>query len=547
MAEIFSAITYEIYLNGAWTNVTADVRNNPHPRINGIGIMGNGFADRTGDAGTCEFSLDNSSANQNATQSYYTPVNPTLTTGLLAGLPVRVSFTYDGYTVYKFYGTIDTDGIKVETGKYKGRSVHVKASNWMRKAANHKIDLIQYQTNLRADQGIQNVLDNFAAKPNKITLGVGDITYPTVFDVTRGNTTTLGEIHKLSFSGWGWAFIRGGETSGEEFVYVPRTGLPATLKTFPDKNSNFTDSILNESGGTDDILLEDGGRLLLEHSLTADFKASAGDNENFVDLQVEYGKNMANRFTIITYPRSVDTSVNVLWASESPITIAAGETLTEIRGKYTDPGAGNSQVCGFNMVVPVATTDYQMFANSDGTGTDRTADLVVTAEYGTSEVRYTLTNNNAADSYVTKLQARGYGIYIYDKQEKVYDIAAAGQEVIELSLDMPYLDGVTNLFSISDKTYSGFFAGGPGTGYQASEMSVSSVSWIANADYKRMLAFMFMEPTDVLRLYETITATSKTAAGVLVWNNYYRVMGYDIEILPRKVVKWTAVLRPYDQ
>jgi hypothetical protein len=266
-------------------------------------------------------------------------------------------------------------------------------------------------------------------------------------------------------------------------------------------------------------------------------------------MQVEYGKNMANRFTIITYPRSVDASAQVLWASESPITILAGETLTEIRGNYTDPGAGNSQVCGYNMVVPVATTDYQMFANSDGTGTDRTADLVVTAEYGTSEVKYTLTNNNVATSYVTKLQARGIGVYIYDKQEKVYDDTAqqATFGIIEQNMDMPYLDGVTNLFSISDKTYSGFFGGGPGTGYSAPEMSIASVSLIANADYKRMLAFMFLEPLDVMRLYETMTVNSQTQAGVAAWNNYYRVMGYDIEVLPGKIVKWSAVLRAYDQ
>ena len=546
--ESFTAITFEIYFNGAWTDVSADVRATPHPRINGIGIMGNGFADRVGEPGTCEFSLDNSAANSAGTQGYYNPTSLNSPTKPVPGCPVRVSFTWDGYKRYKFYGLIDNDGLIIETGKYRGRSVKIKASNWFAIASRTKLDLMDYQTNLRADQGIQNVLDKMYILPNRYALEKGPNTYPTVFDITRASTMAAGEVNKLTISGLDFAFIRGGEASGEELVYMSRsTWKSKTLATYPDKNSNFTDSILNETGGTDDILLETGDRLLLEHAISPDFNVS--NNDNMIDLQVQHGVNLANRFRFTTYPRSVDAAAVVLWSNETFITIAAGETLTDIRGNYTDPGAGNAQVGGISMLQPVATTDYLMNAAADGSGVDRTTDLVVSAKYGTAEVSYTLTNNNAATSYITKLQARGIGVYTYDKQEKVFDANASFTTlgVVEESLDMPYLDSVDTLFTFTGK--NSFFAtvGQPGVGYYQPEMFVQSISFIANSDYQRMAAFMFMEPSDVMRIYETMTSTARNTENTLVWDVYYSVTGYDIEILPGKIVKWSPALRPVNR
>ena len=543
--ESFTAITFEIYFNGAWTDVSADVRATPHPRINGIGIMGDGFADHVGEPGTCEFSLDNSSANSAATQGYYTPTSITSPTKVVPGCPVRVSFTWDGYKRYKFYGLIDNDGVTVETGKYRGRSVKIKASNWFAIASRTKLDLMDYQTNLRPDQGIQNVLDKMYIKPNKVTMSQSATTYPTVFDITRASTMAAGEINKLTLSSLDYAYIRGGETSGEEFVFLPRTDLFSRgFPVYPDKNSNFTDAILNETGGTDDILLETGDRLLLEHSLSPSWTEFVYP-DNMQDLQIEYGTNMTNRFRFTTYPRSVDAAAVVLWASETPITILAGETLTTVRGNYTDPGAGNAQVGGISMQTPVATTDYQMFANSDGTGTDRTADLVVSAVYGTAEVKYSLTNNNAATSYVTKLQARGIGVYTYDKQEKVFNdtTTQATYGVIEQNIDMPYTDGATNLFTSTGKVDSGFFGSGMGFGWQYPEMTIESMSFTVNSSYLRMLAFLFVEPSDLITYKETMTEATKDASGATAASINQIVTGYDIEILPGKIVKWTLALR----
>lgn len=543
--EQFTSIKVECYINSAWADITADVLQVPAPRVSGMGIMGNTILDRTGDAGTFTFSLNNSNRNSASTLGYYTPEGVNKRTGWQPGLPVRLSFAYDGYSRYKYYGVIDNDGIKVVPGQYKERRVDVKCSNWMRKAANHTLALLQYQTNFRADQGIQCVLDNMPFQPQRTTLGIGATTFPTVFDITKTNSKALGEISKLVMSGLDYGFIRASDVTGEEFVFMPRATWVAkasSATSFPAKNSDFTDSILNETGGTDDILLETGDRLLLEHAYTANFNTS--DRDNFTDLKLSYGKNMANHVVMKTYPRTVDASSVVLWSLETPITIAAAETLTETRGTYVDPNSGNSKVNGINMVTPVATTDYQMFDNADGTGTDRTANLTVVAEYGTSEVRYTLTSAAAGTAYITKLQARGTGVYIYDPAEKVYDSTTQQTTygVMPLTVDMPYLDGVTNLYTISDKTYTAFFNGGLGTQLDKPMMTVDKVTFNVNKNARLMLAFLFLEPSDTLNLYETVSDDGGASTYVYWLSNWY-ITGYDFEIVDGKYVNWSPALK----
>jgi hypothetical protein len=545
MSEAFTSITFETYISGAWVNITADVLTDPNPKISGIGIMGNKITDRVGDNGTLTFSLNNSAANSAKVLGYYTPEYVNRRTGWQAGLPVRVTFVYDGYSQIKYYGTIDNDGIKVTFGKYKERRVDVKCSNWMRRAASHTLNLMDYQTSLRADQGIQNVLDNMSFKPQSVYMSQGSQSFPTVFDITKSNTSALGEINKLTFSGLDYFFVRPG-AAGEEVVYMSRADWIAnlTLKTVPDKNSSFSDQLLNESGGTDYILNEDGTDILLEHALTLDW-LSAAYQDNMRDMQTSYGDGMANQITTRTYPRVVDAAAVVLWSLETPITIAAGETLTETRGSYTDPNSGISKVCGINMVTPVATTDYQMWTNTDGlTGVDQTANLAVTAQYGTSEVKYTLKNNGAGTYYIGKLQARGQGVYTYDPAEKTYDSATsqATYGVLPLTIDMPYLDGISSLYVLADKVDTGFYGTGLGVGVDLPELHVDRLTLDVNRSKEFMMAFMFLDISDTIRFYETMTHTDDGGSPIYYKGNH-KLIGYDIDILPNKLVRWSCVFK----
>ena len=527
-------------MSSAWLDITADVLHNPSPKVAGIGITGNSIMDRIGDTGTYTFSLNNSTTNIGGVLGYYTPAGANVLSGWTTGIPIRLTLAYDGYQKL-YYFVIDSDGIEVVPFQYKERRVNVRCSNWLDRAAKHRLKNVSYQTTVRGDQGIQAILDDMTFKPQRAALSQGQQSYPTMFDITHSNTMAISEINKIVMSGLDYAYISGDDTYGETLRYMTRTDWlnKNSVAVFPAKNSDFTDSILTEAG--DHILSEAGDRILIEHATTANFLST---QNNMTTLKVLYGKNIANRVKMRTYPRRVDTTDVVLWSLETPITIAAGETLTDVVGQYTNPSFGKIQISGINMVIPVSGTDFKMYANIDATGTDRTADLVVSADYrSTAEVKYSLTNNNAATSYITTLQARGRGVYIDDPSEKLYESSTSQTTygVIPLDIDLPYLDGLDNLFVYAEKTPATIYNGGLLTQLDKSMMTIEQLSFIVNASSKLMLAFLFMDPGDALEIYETVTYDGNT--GYSYWNSPWWLMGYDFEIINGKYIKWSMILK----
>lgn len=548
MPESFTSITYEVYIAGAWVDISADVRLDPAPRFSGIGIMATSISDRVGDAGKFEFTLDNSTGNSGGVLGYYTPGHPDVRSGWTHGLRVRVTFVYDGYSKVMDDFYIDFDGIEVIPGKYGKREVNVTASNWMKSAADHRLNLLQRKTNYNIFNSVQDIIDNADRKPVAMKWwghGSGGVTFPTVFDTTESDTQAISEFQKLAVSELGYIYERGDGTVVVESQTNARRGdiggdsfdLGSII---PTKSTDFTDSLLLETGGTDNLLMETGDDILLEHSQYATFT-----DADIRDMEVVYGKNLANQVKFVLYPRTLDAAPVVLSTLEEPIEILAGETLTEIRNQYRDPNSPDTEINGFDMVAPVATTDYLMFSNSDGlTGTDRTADLSVTAEYGNSEVRYTLTNNNAATSYIGKLDARGKGIYIYDTVDVLYretitSIPTYG--IKTLNLDCVYLDSLDQLYSYADKGVVDIFGTGILAGLAYNEMSIESVTFDVNKSSKMMMAFMHLDAGRMLSLFETMSEVD-----YLNYADYQQawfINGYDIEIIDNKLVRWTCVMK----
>jgi hypothetical protein len=556
MTEVFSAIKIEAYLNSAWVDLTPDVMVNPAPRVSGIGFSSHAFTDVVGDAGTFTFSLDNSTANSGATLGYYTPQGDNRRSGWGVGVKVRLYFEYDGYRRYKFYGYIDNDGIQVDTGRYRSRKVHVTASNWLKWAADQSLALMQRQTNLRIDQAVWQVLENCTRQPLRVELYQGDLTFPTVFDNMSPDTKAIAELQKLAISELGRIFIKGDDSGGETLVvanknfmsYYSTNFVSAGSGSVPVKNSDITDDFLLEDGSSF-LLLESGDNLLLDNNQAAAFyTGTPGTNaveRDIVDVKVSYSKYLFNRAKLTTYPRTVDGSNVVLWNLDEPIEIAAGETIDNVRGQYKDPNNDAIEVNGYDMVTPVATTDYLMNAAADGSGANRTSDLVVTATYGSAEVSYSLTNNNASTSYITFLQARGKGIYIRDKTEKVYDstTSQASYGVQPITVDFPYVSNMDDLFTFAPKSGGTMYNGGIFTNYDQPNMTADVVTIFVNKTSLAMMAFMFQEPGDTLYLYEHMTQGD--GLGVAQWGAV-SIRGYDFEIINGKYVKWHVMPQTFE-
>lgn len=516
MVESFDSVAIEVYLSPSWVDLTPDKRISPAPRWS-RGSMGNGLLDRVGDPGYLVFMLDNSEKNSVSTLGYYSPGHANALAGWTTGLPVRLKFVYDGETFYKFYGRITPDGIRVFPGEKLDRVVQVTVGDFMAQASNHELRLLALLENKKIEQTVPYILANMPIQPLATEYGTGIYEFPTVFDTLKTATTATAEFQKLANSELGYIRIVGDRTGGETLrvqglqdTWIPNLDIP--------KSKSESGFLLKEDGGY--LLLETGGKIILNQVQEASFDGSdLGDR-----TELGYGKTLCNRVTVTTYPRRVDAAATtVLFTLQGEITIAAGATKSDYFCRYRDPSGGASYVNGRDMVTPVEGTDYT--AGSTSGGTDKNAKLTVTADYGTEGVSYTLTNTDTATIYVTKLQARGKGIYIYDAVRVVYEDTAsqAIHGIYSLNIDMRYQD---------DPTVGEYFANQALARGKRPADSVERLHLLANRNSKNMYGFLCLEPGTRLSFSEGVSGISGD----------FFVQGYEAELVG-DTVWWYPVLQ----
>ena len=400
MAIYPQSVKLYAYVSGAWADLTSDVVES----ITGYwGMRSNKELDRVADTGQMFFTLDN-------TAGLYAPKLGTALAGWKKGVPVKLVVRFRDRDHIRFRGVVDS--MKITGGALGLRRVYVTVKDWMDYAGKYPLVSPGIQTNKRADEALTTIVNAMPIAPQGSTFSVGDETFPTVFDLTSTKTKALTEFNKLALSEMGYIYLRKDWQTGENLRFDKRTyrkGTDAlTSYSVPAANDGY---LLKEDGGY--LLTENGDRIIIERAETF----SLDVDNNMQDINVDYGNNLINRVSNIAYPRKVDTSVKVLFSLGYPQQIGAGETI-ELRGNYFDPtGGATVNAESSTMITPAATTDYLMNTLQDGTGTNRTSSLSVTAVYGTEGVTYTLVSSAADTCFITLLQARGYGIYTYATSE----------------------------------------------------------------------------------------------------------------------------------
>jgi hypothetical protein len=114
-----------------WTDVTADVL---YPITAKWGIQSNRPNIRVAQTGVMEFKLRNGKDNSGGLLGYYAPSNANVRSGFDAGIGVRLTLS-DGVDTKRWYGRIPpVNGIRVETGQYRGRTTRVRVLDWMGQA-----------------------------------------------------------------------------------------------------------------------------------------------------------------------------------------------------------------------------------------------------------------------------------------------------------------------------------------------------------------------------------------------------------------------------
>ena len=511
-----TSIAFEVYISAAWVALTADVLVEPAPTWN-RGIMGNGPLDLVGHPGQLVFYLNNSTTSIGGVAGYYSPGHTNCLTGWTTGLPVRLSFTYEGRTYYKFYGKIAPDGIIVATGQYRERYVQVMAIDYMFLISQHELNLPDYTSDKTIDQIIPLIIANMPIAPLATSYAAGVDTFPGIFDTVRPRTTAMAEISKVALSEFAPVYVKGDRTGGETLVSEARNTRAAT--------SNFQLQIPGEESGR--LLLEDGTYLLLETGdkvILSELQEADFDNV-MSGMSLGYGRTLANYVKAVSYPRKIDAAATtVLFALQEPFEIKSGVTKSGFRGRYRDPSGAATRICGRDMVTPVKTTDYMANAQADGLGLDKTDNLTVTADYGTEAVEYTLVAS--ADLFVTKLQARGKGVYIYDPVESVYEDSTSqlAHGVHPLVFDMKYQDDPTMADTISALALQS---------YKDPHTTVEQVTINANRNAMTLFGFLSLEPGSRARFTETQSGIDED----------FFIQGYSASIVSKRYIIWQPVLK----
>lgn len=404
-------ITYTVQmefsgLGAGWTDVSADVRAQV-PMTFRYGIDGAGLEDRVASPGSLTFALDNSTLNSGGLLGYYAPGHANCRSGFALGINTRLKLTYGGIDYYKFHGRLSS--IQPVAGQYRSRLTLCVVFDWIDEASRAKLKRVAIQVSKRADEILTTLVTAMPRQPVSTTFGTGIDTYVFALDHSpEEGAGVLQEFQRIAKSEVGNIYVKGNSTAGGELVFESRTDRAG-------KNTNL--ATFNNSM----------------------YEMEAGRSRD----------DVVSRLQVVSHPKRKDSSNVVLFtlrdpnvSSDSAISLGAGEAKS-IVCPYTDPNNRAQRIGAVSTsgVPPVATTDYTFFANADGTGTDLTASLGVSATFGATAAFVTLTNNSATSSgFVTFLQLRGPGIY--DEQDVIAEQisttaeAAFGEQT--LTYDMPY-------------------------------------------------------------------------------------------------------------
>lgn len=486
MGLYYSDIQFEFeFSTGVWTDVSADVVGVVESEM---GIDGNGVLDRVASPGEMKLMLLN-------TGNKYTPGHASCMSGFQVGVHCRLVLDYQTKTRTRYYGTVVADGIKVENQGWRPSYTKVTVKDFMEQAARHEMDLPAFAQNKTIEEVVPLITANMPVGPLATSLGSGQDTFPTVFDTTTAKTTALSEMAKVALSELGYIYAKQSAASDEvlavEGRYTRATKTLAQVGVWGGASFSDTDAIF--------------------------------DN-NMRNINLSHSDNYYNDIILTSFPRRVDATAVVLFNLEEPVYVAAGATIN-ITGRYIDPTQEAESVAGINMIDPVATTDYLMNAADDGSGANLTADLTLTATYGTNGVGYEAENTGATGGYIFFLQARGYGVYTYRGVEyRVSDavnMAADGRKT--LSIQLKYQN---NPLVAED------FAGVLLDLCNQKITEVESVTFVANRSEFLLNAFMDLQVGDKIRLI----------ADRFTWDAEHFIHKIKFKIMPGGLVEYTLGL-----
>lgn len=149
--------------------------------------------------------------------------------------------------------------------------------------------------------------------------------------------------------------------------------------------------------------------------------------------------NRRNVTRLKVHPRKQSDTVVIYQIDGDPLLVEAGSSRT-IWANYT---YNNSPVPATDVQTPISGTDYTAFANSDGTGTNLTANCTMTVTDFGDNAKVVFQNTGGTNFYVTKRQIQGKAIYEENTDDVTYpeDVSTV-TDPREFVLNMPWQQSV---------------------------------------------------------------------------------------------------------
>lgn len=504
MAKYPDSITIEFYNGSTWVDISSYVVSD----LTGNQGFENQF-DRVAYLGLLELELNN-------VNGLFMPMGgdsvrglPTLT-GFSKGSKIRVKATVGIYSKVIWTGRIDS--LDADDNTVGEQRVRLLAVDWFDVATRFPMKGSDILLNKNLSESMEALLARISIQPESTDIDTGTVTFPAVFEDIKEKTKAISEINKLTLSELGYTYLlMDGTLRVEDSSQRKGTRALDEVPVHPDELSNL---VLTDGS---DFLLVDGSTLLLDELEEAQLSLTAEK------LDIVLKDSVINRADVRAYPVRTATSLETVFKLGSPLKIPAGQTIT-FTAHYVSSSGEN--IYATNQQTPVATTDYLMNTASDGSGTNQTGYLTVTAVYYGDVVEYTLTSSSGADCYVTFLQARGYGIYYDSPISTIYEdedsINSYGETVSEL--EQKYKRNLWDALAYAKSTVEE---------YKTPKLRVTSAKFNANVNGSHLMAFLYLDIGSLISIYENKSEITK----------HYYIISRSFTITRGKVITVTYGLK----
>jgi len=318
MTEPLTARLY-LYLAGAWVDVSSDLQAAPGISAS-WGIRSNKPTDLMADTGRMSFVLDNQTGK-------YSPGHGSALAGWKKGVKVKLVTTFVGAVRVRWYGTVDE--ISIDAGAVGSRKVRVTALDWLDYASNYPLNNPAVGIDQKANQAVNTIVTAMPIQPLATSYSTGTNTFPTVFNQATNKTKAYSEFTKLAMSEFAPIYLKKDTVYGETLVVeASNTRTGATVKTVITPIENFGFLLLQDGSN---LILQDGSNIILNGGTTENVSI----DDAFIAMDVSYGNNIINQITTSAYPTKVYDVPSLIYELESPLYIAAGDTIN-FRVPFTD-------------------------------------------------------------------------------------------------------------------------------------------------------------------------------------------------------------------